>query len=1079
MSWNPNFKLIKLLLNDSIMSFERRDRLRRPNDAIPSIPTRRGTSLRPSLVANCCRFDPNRISPVELRDYLAFCRKYFPNNDNSLGLIFSEPLNEEKALHLLHANDYNLTKTKFLILFPALARTIEKKNLNIRLSNEDMERAVSEHINHSHFSCSQQEADFIKKLRMRFGHRGNQPLVEVEAEIARAVQLGYGVPSGIKAEAEAARAIENEVLRALKTSINPKALKDIEARAAMSMFRLPSIDRLREHLAPATQLEERVMRLMNMPEKTMGMIKELALEAKNLNIKTQPHTNMQAFAQLAMECNNINEDINCILSAEPSIRQKVPRSKADEVFLFYERNNIEKNKDYHDLQTYVNFTDQFREQLCLYLEDPVELPNSKFSEAIQKINFDYENILQRLESRNDLFKKIAYLEANCERIELVRKNEEIFKRAIESRFPIKFDSIKRIKETIERLKSFDDIRKWLTEQPTILQLKSFLMGQMKLVEISKLKLFIPNGPLEPGSIWEETKNFIDDFENDVQIEFDAVKTKSTSELADVLEQKLLQYYLINPSLSILQKTLNFRLTEEVMACDFLRRFSDIRVPLTRDYAIDLIKPTINAWTINDGLEIFALPRLQHSPEIRSGITILSERLTTLSRQLDENPTDPKDLLEIYQKIEKSCRSSELMCRVRRMLADCMLGLLKLAFANQKNIRDRISKLTITEEVMFISLSTADLKNVVQRAKNRRVMFPELIIEDILFCTDDRELRNYIISLKKELSSNCRTPIALAELVMALACTAEAGVDVDEFDQALNKANRFFICFESQGQMKGPSDLLNCLQIFQKPQAIAQKSGDLAVVNNMHSVFEETLSKLGFKSVQVKKTKVSNSNEEIQGSDKEEFPELEVQTMLVKRDVEDKDVFIHRDAQDERMPNKFIQQIYGENNEKRFIPAPAQLSFDANWTLPSDRIPKGGFDLSSFGAENGSSAMSVFNALYSFLEVAPNRKLRTFLLKKQSEDIFNELHRCYLHLCERLTSPSLDYFSTTLRRIVKLILKLKGLKNYAVFCSASQMRLKIVSCIEMYLNIPFTFEPIENFFSKIPQHFALIIKSGTN
>lgn len=134
-------------------------------------------------VKDCKRFETGRISKEELNDYLDFCRHIFPNKDTNLGLIFTEDLHTERALNFLHDNNYNVTKTKFSLLFPSFVKIIDSKGLNIVYSESDMRTAIAEYFDQRLNGHSHKEQEFQKRIRRLLSAPDKHNLKEIDSAV--------------------------------------------------------------------------------------------------------------------------------------------------------------------------------------------------------------------------------------------------------------------------------------------------------------------------------------------------------------------------------------------------------------------------------------------------------------------------------------------------------------------------------------------------------------------------------------------------------------------------------------------------------------------------------------------------------------------------------------------------------------------------------------------------------------------------------------------------------------------------------------------------------------------------------
>lgn len=88
------------------------------------------------IVETFSRQQRDKNLSINRRTFIDFCLKKYPNQDLSLGLVFTNELNNLHALQYIHLHKNNIPDAIFNISYPILHRLIQSKQIPVGYDGE-------------------------------------------------------------------------------------------------------------------------------------------------------------------------------------------------------------------------------------------------------------------------------------------------------------------------------------------------------------------------------------------------------------------------------------------------------------------------------------------------------------------------------------------------------------------------------------------------------------------------------------------------------------------------------------------------------------------------------------------------------------------------------------------------------------------------------------------------------------------------------------------------------------------------------------------------------------------------------
>lgn len=276
---------------------------------------------------------------------------------------------------------------------------------------------------------------------------------------------------------------------------------------------------------------------------------EISRRAQRLNIRTSMSGSPEVveFSTLAQGAIEVSKVLNVLHNFKISRDQLQPisRVKAIDALNFYHINQVEYDDDYYFLGNLINKADTLREVNCMLLEDTRDVDKPGSAVEIEQSGIDLNWIAELLKKRQIVYDKMLVLLRTCENVNLVQQNLQMVSEVEQLRGYFFVEKFRGIKEQLRRINEVDKMRDWLWRQEAGQKLLyNFLIGQIDLLPVKEILGHLPNSPTAELDKKEQIlRDFVEEFNSHVLRVSQQMDQLDTIQLAEEVENKLLQYYL--------------------------------------------------------------------------------------------------------------------------------------------------------------------------------------------------------------------------------------------------------------------------------------------------------------------------------------------------------------------------------------------------------------------------------------------------------------------------------------------------------------------------------------------------------
>lgn len=406
-----------------------------------------------------CIFRKKEGQDEEIREYLEYIKKVFPNKSSNLGVLMQGEIDESKALGVLHKTGNDSTKAKFLITFPALTRYMRKEGLGVDFRQTDWPKMFDKYVQLNTMMHFKQESTHFEKvlkgldageLQMNF-----QDLSEL---IMDARSNKFKVPSKVRKLFEESFNGSREIEKILEGNKKIEDLEILTTKVNKFLVKPQNYSRLQEFLEKAKNFEAEVMEILMSTEKNLKIMQIKMNCLKVLNLKSSSGETIYTFKKLWEKTYSYIENVQQIINPynTKSNQRKSDFGKAKKILEFFVNNGIQDQK-ISNLSSLIHDTNRLLSVCTLFLEDE-EPGNAHFLlETISKLEngkFDMRNLIGRVRVKEEYYRLYNQLEDQWRNENYTRENQSIIAKLLVMKIQFKRGRILQLQvkvQTVERI----------------------------------------------------------------------------------------------------------------------------------------------------------------------------------------------------------------------------------------------------------------------------------------------------------------------------------------------------------------------------------------------------------------------------------------------------------------------------------------------------------------------------------------------------------------------------------------------------------------------------------------------------
>lgn len=362
---------------------------------------------RPNLDLNqLCVFDQDKIKKKEIDEFIEYVKKIFPNKSNNLGVLMQSNIDEKKALKILKDVNYDVCKAKFILTFPALAKSFIATDVVVTQNASQLNCFYEKFVNKNSLMYQKQEITHFKEVLDGIDSGVvNISFQELSFLIKDARSNKFKIPLKVK------RVFEESILfsRKIEKLIDScKKIEDLEIlmEKVQTVLILPqNFTRLQEFLSSAKELEASITEIIATRPRNFKQMQSKINPLKTLNLKSFSDDPINIFKKLHEKCQSYFNDIQQIINpyTTKSNHKKFDFQKIQQILDFFLEEEIEDPR----IVTLSQMIHETHQQLSIsemFLEDTNVKSCEFISSAIEKLQngkFDFKNFLLKVKNKQE------------------------------------------------------------------------------------------------------------------------------------------------------------------------------------------------------------------------------------------------------------------------------------------------------------------------------------------------------------------------------------------------------------------------------------------------------------------------------------------------------------------------------------------------------------------------------------------------------------------------------------------------------------------------------------------------------
>lgn len=361
-----------------------------------------------------CRFQSGRMRDGEVREYLEYVRKIYPNESNNLGVLMHSKVDEGRALEVLHETNYELSKAKFMVTFPSLSRRMRVEKCGAELSNETLDPIFEKYVTlNSQLHSKNEATHFSKVLEGIESGRLDMTFDQLSEVIMEARSNKFKLPGVVRKLFEDSFNGSRDIEKMLEGSKKMDDLQLLFKRLKDLLVPPQNFYRLKEFLEKARGFREEILNLMTGPHRNYKDMQGKINALKMLSLKTTVGDPLHEFKELWEKTHRYLEDIQYIVNPynTKSNQRKSDFNKASKILSFFIENKIQDPK-IEALCTLVTDTQRVLNVATLFLED-CRPADPQFLEDtlgfLNKSKFDMKGIIEKIREKAEYLNELEEL----------------------------------------------------------------------------------------------------------------------------------------------------------------------------------------------------------------------------------------------------------------------------------------------------------------------------------------------------------------------------------------------------------------------------------------------------------------------------------------------------------------------------------------------------------------------------------------------------------------------------------------------------------------------------------------------
>jgi hypothetical protein len=636
----------------------------------------KNTSNSPKFnVEECLLFKSANISKEEIANYLDFCRKIFPCNNSKLGSIFTEDINVQSALEILHKYNYDIPTAKFHLTFPSLSRYSQFRNINLD-SSIDYKSLVDDFSQQKAVVFTSHEKSIFDDLNNRVSENKNRiPYADIETLVQEGVKKRYTFPEPLRTELEKTEAMNTEITQILADQ-KPFSIIQVLFIKCNKLKIIPkAFDLLSNVKSTCDDIMSRVNEFIKSKEKDIKNMHKITEDIKSIKLMTKGEHSLLQFEEFSNMSCNILKKVQ-ILSKPYRGKEFGPKFKLTDVFdimEYFHKYSIKNEKSISEVAYNVYRIEIEKENCLMFLEDPKETDAKNFInfvDDLKKCALDYDKQVSLVESKINALEIYKPLLKNIYKESLIDENLKKIESFEKLKSPFFKKNVGEMKSSLLILKTIEAKVSNLDRNKNLIS--EFLFGSTTLIDVDEIFALLNQLKAKDAGFMEIS--FIQKVLNGV-IQFETETHSSDLAQCDnlkVLIERVKHILTFGFQNKILQPFLKDKILDsleiEYYIFKLLEKFTFEKVFFEFEEFESAVRMRVkNIQSFENGAEL-AMTEIDKllNPALKEAFFKCYSMREDIKLRLEENPAESTDdaLIELEKTIRENFKDKEILKRLK-------------------------------------------------------------------------------------------------------------------------------------------------------------------------------------------------------------------------------------------------------------------------------------------------------------------------------------------------------------------------------------------------------------------------------
>ena len=415
---------------------------------------------KPKLdLSKLCLFDQSRIASSEMKEFIEYVKKIYPNKSNNLGVLMQRNIDEQKALEILKQTDYDVTKAKFIVTFPVLSKSIFANKDRIGNKPEELNKIFEKFQKKNSMLHQKQEIIHFRDVLDGIDNGDlNISFQDLSFLIKDAKSNKFKVPLKVKRVFEESIHSSRQIEKLIEGNKKLEDLEILMENIKTVVVKPQNYDRLSEFVANAKKIEAEITEIINSKTRVFKDMQNKINPLKALNLKSSNDQPIHIFKKLFEKCQSHFNEIQQIINPynTKSNHKKFDFNKIQQVLDYFIKENVEDPK-INLLSQMIHETLSLLSNCQMFLEDsrPSQIYNIEdIISRLENSRFDFKGYLTKVKGK---FKDLATLKSLKETwndVDKTKANLKKIKRLLNSEEEHFYDDVVVYKQKLELIEHF-------------------------------------------------------------------------------------------------------------------------------------------------------------------------------------------------------------------------------------------------------------------------------------------------------------------------------------------------------------------------------------------------------------------------------------------------------------------------------------------------------------------------------------------------------------------------------------------------------------------------------------------------